>query len=126
MSNKHRVISGNDKLDIVIGHGSGNPSSFTCDEWRKNLFMHLLEEAGLNPAEGKRGGAMSGWARSNMNQLFRKWYHNQSVQGLQIELIHDLRNDDEIALLASEYLAAAMQEMLEAKSFSTSVSFPVY
>jgi hypothetical protein len=61
-----------------------------------------------------------------MNQLFRKWYHNQSVQGMQIELIHELRNDDEIALLASEYIAVAMQELLEAKSFSTSVNFPSY
>lgn len=126
MGNKHRKISGNEKLDLVIGHGAGSPNSFTCDEWRKNFFLHLLEEAGLNPAEGKKGGPMSGWARSNMNQLFRKWYHNQSVQGMQIELIHELRNDDEIALLASEYIAVAMQELLEAKSFSTNVNFPSY
>jgi len=126
MANRHRVISKISDLDIVIGYGAGSPNSFTCDEWRKNYIMHLLEEAGMSPAEGKKGGPMSGWSRNNMNQLFRKWYHDQSVQGMQLELIYDLRSDDEIALLASEYIAAAMQELIDAKGFSALKEYPTY
>lgn len=89
-------------------------------------MMHLIEEAGLTPAEGKKGGPMSGWSRNNMNQLFRKWYHNQSVQGMQLEIIYDLRSDNEIASLASEYIAAAMQELISAKGFSSMKEYPTY
>jgi hypothetical protein len=126
MSNKHRKSSGIHNLDVVVGHGAGSPNSLTCDEWRKDYMLHLIEEAGLTPVEGKKGGPMSGWARNNMNQLFRKWYHNQSVQGMQLEIIHDLRSDNEIASLASEYLAAAMQELISAKGFSSMKTYPTY
>lgn len=126
MSDKHRKSSGINNLDIVIGYGAGSPNSLTCDEWRKDYMLHLLEEAGLTPAEGKKGGPMSGWARNNMNQLFRKWYHDQSIQGMQLEIIYDLRRDNEIALLASEYLAAVMEDLINAKGFGSMKSYPTY
>src|SRR5581483_7129048 len=112
MSNKHRTLCGDPKLDMVIGHGAGSPDSFTCDQWRKDCFIHLLGEAGLNVDEGKKGGAMSGWARQNMNQIWRKWYSDPSMQSMQIEIVHELRADNDIAALTAEYLAAAMDDML--------------
>ena len=56
MGNKHRTSSGINNLDVVVGHGTGNPNSLTCDEWRKDYMLHLLEGAGLTPAQGKKGG----------------------------------------------------------------------
>lgn len=118
MSNKHRRLADDPALDIVIGYGAGSPDSFTCDLWRKNAFGYLLSESGLTVYEGKKGGAMSGWARQNMNQLFRKWYSDPSMQSLQIEIIHDLRADSDIAQLTAEYMAQAMQDMIGKTKFT--------
>lgn len=118
MSNKHRLISGNPKLDMVIGYGAGSPDSFTCEAWRKDAFIHLLGEAGITAYEGKKGGAMSGWARQNMNQLFRKWYSDPTVQSMQIEIVHELRADNDIAQLTAEYLASAMDDMIGKARFN--------
>lgn len=126
MSNKHRKLSGIPKLDIVVGYGAGSPHSYTCDLWRKDCMMHLLTEVGLVPAEGKKGGPMSGWARNNMNQLFRKWYHQQNVQGMQLEIIYDLRSDLEINLLASEYIALSIRSLLKANDFISHKEYPSY
>lgn len=126
MSNKHRKLSGIDDLDIVVGYGAGSPHSYTCDLWRKNYMMHLLDAAGLTPAEGKKGGPMSGWARNNMNQLFRKWYNQTYIQGMQLEVIYDLRSDNELNLLASEYIALAIRDLIKAKDFITQREYPSY
>jgi len=118
MSNKHRTLCGDSKLDMVIGFGAGSPDSFTCDTWRKDAFIHLLGESGLTVYEGKKGGAMSGWSRQNMNQLFRKWYSDPTVQAMQIEIINELRADNDIAQLTAEYLASAMDDMLGKSRFN--------
>jgi hypothetical protein len=126
MGNKHRKVPGNEDLDMVIGYGAGSPSSFSCDIWQKDLFLHFLNESGINAYEGGKGGPMSGWARSNMNQLFRKWYHQTNVKSMQIEIIHDLRKDKTAAIMTAEYLAIAMKDMLDTKGFNTSRQFKVY
>lgn len=126
MSNKHRKLSGDENMDVVVGFGAGAPNSFTCDGWRKDLFVHLLTEAGLHTWEGAKGGPMSGWARSNMNQLFRKWYAEPQVQSMQLEIIHDLREENDIAMITAEYLGACMKDLLRAKGFSTAKDAKTY
>lgn len=126
MGNKHRKIAGDDSLDMVIGYGAGAPNSHTCEVWQKDLLCHLLHESGINAFEGKKGGPMSGWARSNMNQLFRKWYPEPDVHSMQIEIVHDLRNCKDMAILTAEYIAAAVKDMLSVKSFSPSKSYKAY
>lgn len=126
MSNKHRKIAENDKLDIVVGYGAGNPNSYTCDLWRKNCFIYLLHKAGLTVYEGKKGGSMSGWARNNMNQLFRKWYPAANAQSMQLEIIYELRQDKDMALLCAEYLAAAMLDLISSVEFTKNVDFNSY
>lgn len=126
MSDKHKKICGDENMDIVIGYGAGSPNSFTCENWRKDLFVHLLTESGLHTYEGSKGGPMSGWARSNMNQLFRKWYAEPQVQSMQIEITHSLREENDIAMITGEYLGAAMEDLLKAKGFSTVKKPKVY
>lgn len=116
MGNRHRKISGDDSLDMVVGYGAGSPNSFTCMKWQKNLFCHLLNNAGINAFEGKKGGVMSGWSRLNMNQLFRKCYIQPNVHSMQLEIIHDLRNCKDMAKLTAEYIGEAMKNMLMPKS----------
>jgi hypothetical protein len=118
MSDKHRKLANDPQLEIVLGYGAGTPDSYTCELWRKNVFGQLLTESGMTVYEGKKGGAMSGWARQNMNQLFRKWYADPTMQSMQIEIIHELRVDRDAARLTGNYLADAMKEMLGRTKFS--------
>lgn len=126
MSNKHRKIAGDPLMDMVVGFGAGSPDSYTCEPWHKDLIMHLLHETGIHAYEGKKGGPMSGWARGNMNQLFRKWYFDPQVHSMQFEIVHDLRNTADAAIITAEYLGTAVKDMLTVKSFSASKSYNAY
>lgn len=126
MANKHRQLANDSRLDCVIGYGAGSPDSFTCDTWRKDFFIHRLSEAGMCVYQGKKGGAMSGWARNNTNQLFRKWYQDPNVHSMQVEIIYDLRKDDQSAILVSEYLASAVDDLLDCKGFKNTQSIKEY
>ena len=126
MGNRHRYLAGDDDLDMVIGYGAGSPNSHTCELWQKDLLCHLLNEAGICAFEGKKGGLMSGWARSNMNQLFRKWYPEPEVQSMQLEIIHDLRDEVDLAMITAEYIGTVMKDMLNVKSFSANKNYRSY
>lgn len=109
-------------VDMVIGYGAGSPNSFTCSPWRKNLFYTLLGNENLNVYVGKTGGSYSGWARSNMNQWFRKHVHDSSVQSMQLELSRELRTDRGVAELTAEYLSTAMSDYINYDKFDKIVS----
>lgn len=126
MSNKHRQITGDPNLDLVIGFGAGSPNSFSCEKWQKDLFMHLLIDAGFNPYEGKKGGTMSGWSRNNMNQLFRKWYIDERVNSMQIEIVYDLRDNKDLAIITAEYIGDVIKRMLTVNSFTGSYVYKSY
>lgn len=111
-------------MQIVIGYGAGNPDSFSCDPWRKDAFIYLLNSEGLEVYEGKKGGTMSGWSRQNLNQLFRKWYTEPAVQSMQIEIIHSLRV--KYPDLIVENLSSVMNDMLLNKQFSVSKNIKEY
>ena len=97
MSNRHRLIANDPKMDMVVGYGEGYPQSLSCDLWKKNMFIHLMEGLGVRVYEGSSGGKFSGWGKNNMNQLFRKWYFEPKVQSMQIEIVHELRSEESIA-----------------------------
>lgn len=126
MGNKHRKIAGDDSLDMVVGYGAGSPNSHTCEIWQKDLLCHLLHESGVNAFEGKKGGPMSGWSRSNMNQLFRKWYPEPNVYSMQIEIVHELRSYKDLAILTADCIATAVNDMLIVKSFNASKTLQAY
>ena len=127
MSNKHRILANDPQLDAVIGYGAGSPNSFSCDPVKKDLFLQLLNISGINAYEGSKGGLMSGWARNNMNQLFRKWYPDPRVHSLQIEIVRDLRTPLDVAAITSEYIANAIDNALNSNlSTSSSTVFKSY
>lgn len=115
MSGKH--FKKNKIIDVVVGYGAGNPESLTCEKWRKNCIIHELELQGLNALEADSGSLFSGWARNNMNQLFRKWYLDNSVQSFQLEIIDELREDEEICTIMVDYLSNAIKSYLSTKIF---------
>lgn len=90
MGNHQKQIYNNSKLDMVIGFGEGNPSSYSCNLDRKDRFFSGLTDRGINAQNGANG-ALSGWSKQNMNQFFRKIDLDGRVNSLQIEIIYDLR-----------------------------------
>src|SRR5262252_8302687 len=125
MSNDIRQKTGEPQLDMIVGYGAGTPPSYSCEIWRKDLFVYLLSQAGLTIWEGKPGGMMSGWTRNNMNQLFRKHYPDARVQSMQIEIVRALRNDDSMAELTAEYLATAVQDFVRYNAWGKPAGFRI-
>lgn len=120
MANKHRIMANDHTMGMVVGCGYGFPHSVTCDEWKKDLFIHLMESAGIIAYEGSAGGPMSGWSKNNMNQLFRKWsYRDFRVQSMQIEIIHELRETEAAAKTTSDLMGDAIKLVCAAKGFSS-------
>lgn len=126
MSNRHRIMANDPSMDFVVGYGLGIPASLTCDEWKKDLFIHLMESSGMIAYEGASGGVMSGWARNNMNQLFRKWYYDPRVQSMQIEIVHELRENDDIAIITAEQIGDVVKLVADSKSFVSKRTNRVY
>ena len=52
-----------------------------------------------------------------MNQLFRKWYHDESVQSFQLEIIDGLRDSDEICDMLGDCIKKAIENYLFTKIF---------
>ena len=126
MSNRHRKISKDPRLDVVVGYGAGNPNSLSCDIWQKNYFLHSLNQCGITAYEGKAGGQMSGWSRQNLNQYFRKWDYDANVSSMQVEIIYDLRKDKDLAEIAADYISMSINDVVKASSYQGGSSFKCY
>ena len=109
-------------VDVVIGYGAGTPNSFSCSPWRKNLLYQLLENESLDVWIGKAGGSYSGWAKSNMNQFFRKHRYESDVQSMQLEFSRELRMDRGVCELTAEYIATALSDYVNYDSFDKIMS----
>ena len=126
MSNKHRIMANDPMMDLVIGYGVGIPNSITFDLWKKDFFIDRLENLGFTTYEASQGSSMSGWSKNNMNQLFRKWYIDTRIQSIQIEIIHEMRENNKIADRTGGYLSEAILDTLVAKHYSLLSSSRVY
>lgn len=107
-----RELTEDHNLDLILGYGEGSPSSYTCDLRIKDAFAHFLENESFGVYEGKKRGKYSGRSKNNMNQLFRVWYPNRNVHSLQIEIVKELRDDEEMLQIASDGLIASFDDLL--------------
>lgn len=119
MSNRHRILANDPRMDLVIGYGVGIPNSITFDLWKKNFFIDKLENLGFTTYEASQGSSMSGWSKNNMNQLFRKWYFDTRINSIQIEIIHEIRESNRIAERTGGYLGEAILEVLVAQNYTS-------
>jgi len=126
MSNRHRILANDPTMDIVLGYGAGLPNSITFDLCKKNFFIDRLENLGFTTYEASQGSPMAGWSRSNMNQLFRKWYADMRVNSIQIEIVHEMRESDRIAERTGGYIAEAIVDTLVSKHYTLIGSNKVY
>jgi hypothetical protein len=117
MSNDVQEQTGIDNLNYIIGWGRGKPDSLTCQKWIKDFIIYHLS-VGDNSVvgEGRAGGNYAAWSKKNMAQLFRKWYPDDEVDTIQIEIINKLRNTKLLAETTAQILALTIEELLDANS----------
>lgn len=99
-------------LDLIIGSGDGYPPSHSCKSRFKNAFLHHLQNESFGVYEGKPKGKYSGRSKNNLNQLFVKWYPDNQVNSLQMEIVQELRCDSELLDLTIEGLISAVDAQM--------------
>lgn len=99
-------------LDLILGYGDGNPPSYSCDTRLKDAFMYHLKNEGFGVYEGARGGRYAGRARNNLNQLFVRWYPDDYVNSIQMEIVRDLRCDAGLLDLTISGIVSALDSMM--------------
>lgn len=107
LGSKARQVEPN--LDIVIGYGAGRKTSMTAEQWQLNSMFYLMEKNGLSAYKGKAGGKYAGASRNNLNQLYRQWYGDLSVQSMQLEIVGDIRCD----LFEAKKTASALAKVVD-------------
>lgn len=99
-------------LDIIVGYGAGNPPFYSCRTRTKNAFVRCLQDEGFGVYEGAAGGLYAGRAKNNLNQLFVRWYADNAVESMQIEIVRELREDREMLSLTAEGLMTALDSFM--------------
>ena len=112
-------------LTMVVGYGAGNPPSYTCEPWMKNLLIYQCMQRGWTTYEGKPGGQFSAWTRNNLCQYFRKWQIDPYVQSMQLEIIYELRNSKVKAELCGECIAEFIDEVINYSTWEIPKNFKI-
>ena len=99
-------------LDVIIGYGDGHPPSYSCNPRLKDAFIYHLKNEGFGVYEGARGGKYAGRSKNNLNQLFTRWYPDQYVDTLQMEIVRELRCDASFLDLTISGRVSAMDSMM--------------
>lgn len=113
VSNAVRKEADDRTLDMIIGFGDGQPPSFSCDPELKNYFLAMLEKVGITAFQGAKGGRYAGRGKNNLNQLFRRWYKDEDVDSMQIEVVHELRADLDVATFTADAIGSAIENLLD-------------
>jgi len=107
-----RTKADDEMLDVIVGYGAGNPSSYSCRIKTKNLMIHCLQEEGFGVYEGAPGGQYAGRAKNNLNQFFTRWMPDQNIESMQLEIVKEMRSDEEMVELTSEGLVTALDAFM--------------
>lgn len=125
MSNDACTIAKDNSLSMVVGYGAGNPASYTCKTWMKNLLIYQCQQHGWTTYEAKAGGPYSAWTKNNLCQFFRKWHLDLSVHAMQLEIIYDLRDSKAKAELCGECIADFIREVINYSSWDQPSSLKI-
>lgn len=107
-----RESSEDELLDIILGCGAGNPPFYSCRTRTKNAFIKCLQDEGFGVYEGAPGGMYAGKSKNNLNQLFVRWSPDKDIESMQIEIVKELRLDEDMLELTAEGLVAALDSFM--------------
>jgi hypothetical protein len=107
-----RQIANDEDLDLIVGYGNGDPPSYSCTSRFKNAFVCNLRNEGFGVYEGRSGGNYAGRSKNNLNQLFNHWYQDFDVESIQLEIVREMRCDDDFVQLAINGLISAIDAQM--------------
>jgi hypothetical protein len=107
-----RQIADDEDLDMIVGYGDGDPPSYSCTSRFKNAFVDNLKNEGFGVYEGKSGGNYAGRSKNNLNQLFNHWYQGFDVDSMQLEIVRELRCDDDFIHITINGLISAIDAQM--------------
>jgi N-formylglutamate amidohydrolase len=113
-----RTEAGDEILDMIVGYGSGNPPYHSCRVKTKNKFVRCLKNEGFEVFEGAAGGRHAGKSKNNLNQLFVRWYPDENVESLQLEIVRELVLDQDMAMMTVDGLLCAMESFMDSDGSS--------
>ena len=111
-SNLVKEIADDEDLDLIVGYGDGDPPHYSCSKRYKDAFIYHLQKSGFKTYEGKPNGNYSGRSKNNLNQLFRRWYPDTNVSSLQLEIVQELRSDQELIELVVDGLIESIDSLM--------------
>ena len=71
------------KLDLVVGYGEGFPPRLLCQSWRKDLFIHTMEQSKYTVYQAGPDNPFAAWDRDNMAQF----QNSSQVSTMQLEFV---------------------------------------
>jgi hypothetical protein len=112
-----------EKVALIVGYGRGTKKdSFSCDLWRKNLFVDFYRHFSFNKMhnqitkdlgdvyEGRGGSRYAGRDSDNLNQYFRKHEMDTDVHSMQLEFPYSFRNSIEAVSETASLLANVLEK----------------
>jgi len=116
-------ISDIGEINLILGCGKGNPSSYSCPQWFVENFAYIAENEGLNTCIAKAGSNYAGKTKKNLNQLFVRWIPDKYVQSLQLEIAYSLRKTVDDTKILATYLANIISKSLKSTRETTPEKF---
>jgi len=99
-------------LDMLLGCGSDAPSRQSCSTRTKKRLIQSLNNEGFSVHEDIVGGRYSGRSKNSLNQLFKRWIKDPSIESVQLAIDRDLISDDEMISMTVDGLASAFEALL--------------
>jgi hypothetical protein len=102
-----------ERVSLIIGYGRGTKKdSFSCDLWRKNLFIDFYRHFNKDEEvfEGRGGGRYAGRDSNNLNQYFRKHDLDWNIHSMQLEFPFSSRNCLENLTATAEVLTDTIKK----------------
>jgi hypothetical protein len=112
---------GQQSPDVIVGYGEGNPPSYSCGLYYKEVFLKACRENSVYATEAGAGSKYAGRSKNNMNQLFRNWFYNDKIQSMQLEIAYNLRTTQMIRNVGMA-LGMAFDDLLDHKINSSYIN----
>ncbi len=106
-------FSDSSQNSIIIGHGAGDPPSYSCEPRIADYLCDSMDQQGVRAIKAGAGSKYAGWHKDNLNQLFRKVMLDRDVQSMQLEINVNLRKDATIAKICGKFLASSILRLVD-------------
>lgn len=111
-----------EQVACIVGNGGVFiKSSLSCEEWRKDAFIHIGRTVFSGDGEmfaADPKGNYAGRSYDNMNQFFRQHEPDKFVETMQLEFPFSMRCNELRAMMTGQRLAKLIRQLLTYTDFN--------